>query len=144
MRNLIATLYFLLSLLGCDGGGTTLATRSTIDGEDVVFGKARIQAGIIRFECVRSASGQCHYTVFPRACTADPAPASPPPACASLPAERFMLAAGTSREVVGMSTTFDLCVSHDGRELTRDCKSSPVTRAASTTGAATAAATADG
>src|SRR5688572_20051224 len=104
MRNLIATLYFLLSLLGCDGGGTTYAARSTIDGRDMVYGKASVRAGIVRFECVRSASGACHYTVFPRECTADPAPASPPRACASLPAERFAVAAGSRRDVVGMSS----------------------------------------
>jgi hypothetical protein len=137
MRNLIATLYFLLSLLGCDSGGTTFATRTTVDGEDVVYGKAQVRSGIVHFECVRSASGECHYTVFPRECTADPAPASPPPACAALPAEHFTLKAGTSREVVGMSAAFDLCVSHDSRALTRDCKSSPVARAA-TPAAATA------
>lgn len=137
MRNLIATLYFLLSLLGCDGGGTTLASRATVDGEDVVYGKARIQAGIVEFECVRSASGECHYTVFARECRADPAPASPPRACAPLPAEHFTLKAGTRREVVGMSTAFDLCVSHDARKLTADCKSADVARAA-TPGATTA------
>jgi hypothetical protein len=122
MRNLMATLYFLLSLLGCDGGGTSYATRATVDGHDVVYGKAQVRAGIVHFECVRSASGQCHYTVFPRECTADPAPASPPPVCAPLPVERFTLKAGTSRDIVGMSAAFDLCVSHDGRVQGPDCK----------------------
>jgi hypothetical protein len=129
MRNLIATLYFLLSLLGCDGGGTTFATRSSVDGEDMVYGKARVQGGIVHFECVRSASGECHYTLFPRECTLDPAPASPPRACSPLPAERFALKAGTSREVVGMTAAFDLCVSHDARALTIDCKDAAVAHA---------------
>jgi hypothetical protein len=138
MRNLIATLYFLLSLLGCDGGGTTLASRATVDGEDVVYGKARIQAGIVRFECVRSASGECHYTVFPRDCRRDPSPASPPRACAPLPPEHFSLKAGTSREVVGMSPAFDLCVSPDARKLTADCKVAAVAGAPAAAAATTA------
>jgi hypothetical protein len=129
MRNLIAMLYFLVSLLGCDTGGTTIATRATIDGEDVVYGKARVQGDIVHFECVRSTSGQCHYTVFPRQCSLDPAPASPPPACAPLPVERFTLKAGTSRDVVGMTASFDLCVSHDTRTLTIECKDAAVARA---------------
>ena len=128
MRNLMASLYFLLSLLGCDGGGTTYATRATVDGQDVVYGTARVRAGIVQFECLRSASGQCHYTVYPRECTADPAPASPPPACAPLPVERFTLKAGARRDVVGMSPTFELCVSHDARPLTRDCRATAVAR----------------
>ena len=41
MRNLIATMYFLLSLFGCDGGGTTLVTRASVDGEDVIYSKTR-------------------------------------------------------------------------------------------------------
>ena len=122
MRNLIATLYFLLSLLGCDGGGTTYAARSSVDGQDVVYGKANVRGGIVSFECVRSASGQCHYTVFPRECSADPAPASPPRSCAPLSPERFILKAGTHREVVGMSSSFDLCVSHDARTFSPGCK----------------------
>ena len=130
MRNLIATLYFLLSLLGCDDGGTTYAARATVDGQDVVYGKASVRAGIVRFECVRSASGRCHYTVFPRECTADPAPASPPRACAPLPPEHFVLKAGTRRDVVGMSPAFDLCVSHDARALTHDCRNPAVARVA--------------
>ena len=137
MRNLIAMLYFLLSLLGCDGGGTTYATRATVDGQDVVYGKAGVRAGVVRFECVRSTSGQCHYTVFPRECTGDPAPASPPRSCATLPPEHFALEAGTQRDVVGMSPAFELCVSHDARALTPDCKAPVVARAA--TSAATAA-----
>ncbi|QSX77076.1 hypothetical protein [Agrilutibacter solisilvae] len=131
MRNLFATLYFLLSLIGCDGGATTFATRATVDGEDIVYGKARVQSGIVHFECVRSASGQCHYTVFPRECTSvDPSPASRPPACAPLPAERFALPAGTSRDVVGMTAAFELCVSHDARVMTIGCKEATVAHAA--------------
>ena len=138
MRNLIATVYFLLSLVGCQGG-TTFATQASVDGQDVIYSKTRVQAGIVRFECVRSASGQCHYTLFPRECTADPAPAARPPACTSLPVERFTVAAGDHREVVGMQAAFDLCVRHDTRAVTADCREAKVAQAAPP-----AVATADG
>lgn len=134
MRNLIAIAYFLLSLIGCNGGGTTFATHSSVNGEDVVYSKTRVQAGIVHFECVRSASGQCHYTLFPRTCTNDPAPAAPPRACTAQPAEHFTVTAGDSRDVVGMSAPFDLCVRHDTRTVTADCREAKVATASAAAG----------
>ena len=118
MRNLIASVYFLLSLFGCDGGGTTLVTRATVDGTDTLYSETRVTADIARFECIRSASGRCHYTLFPRECASAPAQAAK---CAARPPEQFALAAGKHREVVGLSP-FDLCVSHKAEALASDCK----------------------
>lgn len=113
MHNLIAAVYFLLALFGCDGGGTTIVTRSMVDGVDAIHSRIRITAGIARFECVASASGECHYTLFRREC------ASARSNC--MPAERFAMAAGARREVVGMPP-FDACVARDDIALGEDCR----------------------
>ena len=115
MRNLIAAIYFLLSLFGCNGGGTTTITRSVVDGVDVIHSQTRVKAGIARFECIASASGECHYTLFPRRC------ASGGSDCAAQPIDRFALASGATREVVGLPG-FVACVVGDDSALTNDCK----------------------
>jgi hypothetical protein len=117
MHNLIAAIYFLLALFGYDGGGTTVITRSSIDGADVIYSRTRTMVGIARFECIASASGECHYTLFRRQC------ASATGVCSSQPAERFTVATGTKREVVGMPP-FDACVTNDDTALAPDCKPS--------------------
>lgn len=110
---LIALIYFALSLFGFDTGGSTYVTRTTVDGADVLYSRATAGAGSTRFECVRSTSGQCHYTVYPRTCTTD--------RCRSAPIERFALANGGSRQVSGLHG-FHLCVSADGGVPGPDCE----------------------
>jgi hypothetical protein len=117
MQNLIAAIYFLLALVGYDGGGTTVVTRSVMDGIDVIHSRTRIKAGIARFECITSASGECHYTLFPRQC------ASATGHCTTRPAERFTMTVGTTREVVGMPP-FNACVARDDTALAPDCRPS--------------------
>jgi hypothetical protein len=115
MHNLIAAVYFLLALFGYDGGGTLVVTRSMTDGVDAIHSRIRVTAGIARFECIASASGECHYTLFRREC------ASATGNCT--PAERFTMAAGATREVVGMPP-FDACVARDDTALAKDCSPS--------------------
>lgn len=110
---LMALFYFVLSLFGVDVGGSTFVTRTVVDGADVLHSRATTEAGSARFECVRSASGQCHYTVYPRACTSG--------RCRSEPIERFALANGDSRQVPGLHD-FHLCVSADGGLPGPDCE----------------------
>lgn len=114
MRNLIAAIYFLLSLFGCEIGGTTTVTRSIVDGMDIIHSRTRVQAGIARFECIASATGECHYTLFPSKC------ASADRNCAKRPLDRFTLPRGDRREVVGLPK-FDTCVAQDDAALAKDC-----------------------
>ena len=114
MRNLIAAIYFLLALFGCESGGTTIVTRSVIDGVDIIHARTQIKAGIARFECLASASGQCHYTLFPSKC------ASTDGSCMKKPIDRFTMRAGESREVVGLPR-FSACVTKDDASMTPDC-----------------------
>lgn len=131
-RNLTATVYFLLSLFGCDGGGTTLITRASVDGEDALYSKASLRAGIARFECISSASGRCYYTLLPRACTpARVAKGSAADKCSAQPIEHFAMAAGDSREIVGLPAQFDVCVSQGGEPQTTGCMRPPAAQAQS-------------
>ncbi|MGY0558525.1 hypothetical protein [Lysobacter sp. A421] len=107
----MALVYFVLSLFGCDIGGSTYVTRATVDGTDTLYSQATTQAGVARFECLRSASGACHYTVFPRECPPASGPTSPQlERCESKPIERFTVAKGESRQIAGLQG-FRLCVS---------------------------------
>ena len=114
MRNLIAAIYFVLAMFGCDGGGTTIVTHSIVDGAEVIHSKTRVLADVARFECISSATGECHYTLFPRKC------ASADRDCTKRPIDRFTLPRGDRREVVGLPK-FDACVAQDDAARTRDC-----------------------
>ncbi|MFC5570653.1 hypothetical protein ACFPN1_11335 [Lysobacter yangpyeongensis] len=120
MRNLIAAIYFLLAMFGCNGGGTTIVTRSVIDGVEAVHSRIRVTADVARFECIASASGECHYTLFRDECAT-------PRDCATQPMERFAMATGASREIVGLPE-FGACVTPDDVALTKDCKPRPQAR----------------
>ena len=101
MDKLLALFAFLASLVGCDGGRDTVVNRIADAGTDVLLSRATVQDGVARFECVRSASGACHYILLPSRC----APESSCAACA----RRFDVAAGNARQVAGLHA-FRLCV----------------------------------
>lgn len=107
MRNLFAAIYFLLALFGCESGGTTTITRTVSNGVDLIHASTHVKAGVARFECLASASGECHYTLLPPQCAATDA------ACKESPIDRFSIKTGESREVVGLPR-FSACISQDG------------------------------
>jgi len=126
MNRLIAVCYFVLSLYGCDVGGSTLVHRTQVNGADTLYSKVVTHGGVARFDCVRSVSGQCHYRVFPRDCTSSPASATgasqtPGKRCLSTPIERFAIANGDSRSIPGLQA-FSVCVSADGSGTGTDCE----------------------
>ncbi|GAB3358169.1 hypothetical protein [Lysobacter tyrosinilyticus] len=114
MHTLIAAIYFLLALFGFASSGTTLITRSTVDGADAIYSRTRFEAGVAHFECIASASGACHYTLFPRRC------ASLDGNCGDRPMDRLTIPAGSQREVIGLRE-FDACVAEDDAARRRDC-----------------------
>lgn len=126
MNKLIAIVSFALSLYGCDVGGSTYVHRSSADGSDVLYSKVVAKPGIARFECLRSASGRCFYTLYPRGCDAAPAngtatageQAAP---CVPRPVERFALAKGESRQVTALSD-FRMCVSTEADDDIPGCE----------------------
>lgn len=118
MRNFIALVYFLLALVGCDGwGDSTIVMRSAIDGDYLIYSKTRIAADVAKFECIKSASGNCHYLLFRGDCRTH---GETRDACMDAPFEQFALAAGTTREIVGLPSKFRQCVSHEVKLTTPD------------------------
>ena len=129
MRNFTALLYYLFALLGCDIGATTIVHRASADGIDIIDSEVRVTDRIAKFECLASRSGQCHYTLFHDDCAVagntatakNPAGEARP--CASRPFERFAMAAGSDKEVIGLEPGFKLCVSAEDQAMNADCKS---------------------
>lgn len=123
MNKLIALCYFVLSLYGCDVGGNTLVYRTQTNGADMVYGKVVTQAGVARFECVRSASGVCHYSLFARDCAPARGPRAAPGGkdCLSRPIESFAIANGDRRLIPGLQP-FRVCVSAQDGANVQDCK----------------------
>lgn len=137
MNKLIAVCYFVLSLYGCDVGGSTVVHRAQTDGSDILYSKVVAQPGVTRFECVRSASGRCYYTVFPRDCASAPGSAARSTSgsatesatkstskrigrCPAAPVERFAIASGDRRQIPGLPS-FHLCVSAEDAVPGPDC-----------------------
>lgn len=128
MNRLIAIFYFVLSLYGCDAGGSTFVHRVQADGTDTFYIEAGVLPGVTLVQCLRSASGRCYYTLFPRDCAAAPgrAPGSARAAstdgdrCRAEPVRRFAIAQGDSRRVRGLQS-FRPCVSAGRGTAGPDC-----------------------
>lgn len=121
MNRLIALMYFVLSLIGLDPGGSSFEHRASENGAEVLLSRAHVEAGVARFDCVHSASGQCHYLVLPRDCDSA-ADANAVEACAQAPIARFTLANGESHQVPGLQQ-FRLCVGPDRDPSGQACES---------------------
>ena len=121
MSKLIALMHFLLALAGCSLGVTSYSDRIAIGKHEVLVSSARVQDGIARFECERSDSGWCHYTLYPAACAgkAD---------CALAPLQHFTVARGEARQIAGLHD-FRVCVAVDQRTLRADCEPVAVAKA---------------
>lgn len=122
MNKLIAIVSFALSLYGCDVGGNTSVQQRSVDGEAVLHSRVVARPGVARFECLRSASGHCHFTIHDRDCGGATGAASGE-ACAGSAVERFALASGHSRRLVKFRD-FDSCVSTGIDSRIRACDAS--------------------
>lgn len=121
MNKLIALCYFVLSLYGCDVGGSSFVHRSQVDGIDTVHIEGGAQPGSARVDCLRSASGRCYYTLFPRECPpAAAATGKRIDRCPTGPVRRFAIANGGSHEVAGLQR-YRMCVSAEERIPGPDC-----------------------
>lgn len=121
MNKLIALFYFVLSLYGCDVGGSTFVHR-TFGGTDTVYSSVSAQPGALRFVCLSSASGQCHYSLFPRDCESMPDVTGERLArCQSRPVKRFAIAEGGSRQIAD-AERFRPCVSTADGTVGPDCE----------------------
>jgi len=114
VSKLIALMHFLLALAGCSLGVTSYSDRIAIGKHEVLVSSARVQDGIARFECERSDSGWCHYTLYAEAC-ADTT------SCTDAPLRSFPVARGQYRQIAGLQA-FRLCVGSDDTALAPDCQ----------------------
>src|SRR5687768_12565516 len=125
MDTLLAIVFHALSLFGIDLGSHTRVDRVRTNGSDILYSKVVARPTVTRFECVRSASGQCYYTVYPRDCMpkarAQAASASARKRhCQSRPIEQFALAKGGSRQIATLHGV-GLCVSAEAGSTSSDC-----------------------
>lgn len=118
MDKFTTLLQLVLALFGVDIGNRTLVHH--IDtGAVQLHSRTRVGAGTARFECLQSASGECHYVVYRRDC--DMAPAAVPRRCGGGSREWFTIASGDTRQVEGLSG-FRLCVGPDRDPAHGDCQ----------------------
>ena len=119
MKTFLAVIAYALSLFGIDVGSKIRIDHIQDNGTDVLYSEVVAQPTGTRFECVRSASGQCYYTVIRRQCVSTPG--TPAIDCTAQPAERFALAKGDSRHVTTLEG-FRMCVSAEAEAASPDCK----------------------
>jgi len=119
VKTFLAIIMYSLSLFGIDLGSHIRTDRVRSNGTDVLYSKVVTQPAGTRFECLRSASGQCYYTLIRSDCAA--IPGKPATGCALQPPERFALAKGDSRQMASLDT-FRLCVSATAGVDDPDCE----------------------
>ena len=122
MNILIAAVYTVLALFGSDLGSQTFVDRIHVDGNEVLVSKVVTQPVVTRFECVRSASGRCYYTLVPRDCAStSTSSGTRADGCLSTPVRHFALADGDRRRMSALPG-FRLCVSADASVAGPDCE----------------------
>jgi len=108
MRNLIALFPAFLALAGCNGlGGSTHVTHATADGRELIHSEVWVGPRVARFQCLASGSGRCHYVLYRDQCE----PGQADGECTPRMVDRFAVASGHSRELLGMPAGFAMCVS---------------------------------
>ena len=121
MRILVSLFSFLFTLAGCDPKpGVTTMTFSSVDGVEINSTKSRISGGDARFECLKSATGSCHYLVYVETCAAAKI-SSADTACTTRVLERFTLAAGKVKELYDLPIGVRHCVDHEAQPKTPEC-----------------------
>ncbi len=123
------SLCVLLLATACSGGhGTTVVLREDIDGAARFHSRTESQPGSARFECLASASGECHYAVFGGACgPLAMAIVGDVIACDAdaAPTARFDLAVGERRDIDGLPLDFRHCVRERPGTITAACLEPP-------------------
>lgn len=123
MNSILAFVYSLLAAFGLmSGPGTTVVARTTVDGVDLLFSRTEVAPGKAHFQCLRSASGRCHYVVFASQCTTTGTTTGNSGAtCSTRALDTFDLAIGQSRDLTTLPADFRQCVSHRAGAMAPDC-----------------------
>ncbi|MDQ3289134.1 MAG: hypothetical protein M3Q42_12945 [Pseudomonadota bacterium] len=123
MNKLAALCFSALSLYGCEPGGSTFVDRVQVDGADVLHSRVVAHPAFAHFDCIASASGQCHYALFDDDCAAPPSllPLRTR-TCGTAPVEQFSLSVGEHRRMPWLPP-FRPCVSTEDAVPRFDCRS---------------------
>jgi hypothetical protein len=109
MRIVCIIVYYALALMGCSPARTVTDLRSDIDGR-VVHGRVETREGINHFECLRSASGTCHFVVHAADCTPTAARSA---SCVPPTIDRVDVASGRIQDVLGLPKGIRVCLALD-------------------------------
>lgn len=110
-----------LILAGCNYAPSSSSTTTTINGADVLHSViTESTPGVAKFECAKSTSGNCYYTVFTNDCRAAANDAAAT-TCTTRQIEVFSLAKGESKELAGLPSGFQHCVSQDTKPVAPGC-----------------------
>jgi hypothetical protein len=120
VKTCLAIVLYTLSLFGIDVGSHIRVDRVRSNDADVLYSKVVSEPTGTRFECVRSVSGQCYYTVFSGDCATGPQTDDRPTACTSQP-EHFAIADGGSRKLAALPA-MRMCVSADPNRSGAACR----------------------
>ena len=123
MDTLLAILFYALSLFGIDVGSHTRVDRIRSNGTDVLYSKVVAQPTVTRFECLRSESGQCFYTVVYTPDCSHPAKATGERVQGCAAVDHFALALGDARQIAARPG-LRMCVSADAHAPAADCNAS--------------------
>lgn len=118
VKTVFAIVAWTLSLFGIEVGSQVRVDHIRSQGTDVLVSRVVARPTGTGFECVRSASGQCYYTVFADACA--PVPARKGAHCDSKPVGHFALANGGRRQLA-TSSPMHVCVRTDAAVARPDC-----------------------
>lgn len=118
MKTVFAIIAWTLSLFGVEVGSQVRVDHVRSQGTDVLVSRVVARPTGTGFECVRSASGQCYYTVFADACT--PATGGKNARCDRQPVDHFALANGGHRQFATLSP-MHVCVRTDATVARPDC-----------------------
>ena len=117
MKTVLAIILWTLSLFGIEVGSHVRVDHILAQDTDVLTGRVVARPAATRVDCVRSASGQCYYTVFADACT--PMPAAHDGRC-DQPIDHFALANGQRRKLTTLANV-RVCVRADATVARPDC-----------------------
>ncbi len=120
MRLLSFLIASLLGLFGYHGPRTTSEVHTRANGIELLHSKAVLTANDARFQCISSASGQCHYAVFVPLCT-NPLTGSLGQPCPVSREQEFVVAAGAELHTAPLRRDSRVCVDRDAFRSTTPC-----------------------
>lgn len=116
MSKLTAVLSVSLSLSSCGFGSDVQIDRTRVDGIDRFHSRVTTRDGATTFECIDSASGRCHYTLYSAPCAEDAG------ACGTVPQDRFAVSRGQHRRIDAQAG-LHVCARADAAPMDAACRS---------------------